>query len=113
MSLKEIVERFLPKKEKTSEEFLELEELPEEMKINVRVETLNSFSDSEKIQQFLREGNVIFLRIRDLREKDITELKRVVDRLRKTCMAVNGDIVGVDEDYLILAPSFARIYRGK
>ena len=48
-----------------------------------------------------------------MRERDISELKRSVDRIRKTCMAMGGDIVGVDEDFLIVCPSYARIYRGK
>jgi len=51
--------------------------------------------------------------IKDLRKKDINELKRAVERLKKTCTAMNGDIVGVDEDFLIITPQFAKIYRGK
>lgn len=112
MDLKGILGKILPKKEEVSEEFIELEEKKEERKVNVKIETINDFSDSERIQQLLREGSIVFLRIRDLRERNISELKRVVDRLRKTCMAMDGDIVGVDEDYLILTPSFARVYRG-
>ncbi len=26
---------------------------------------------------------------------------------------MNGDIVGVDENYLIITPDFARVYRGE
>ena len=84
-----------------------------EDKINVRVSILKSFSDTESIQQLLREGAVVFLKIKELRDRDISELKRSIDRLRKTCMAMNGDIVGVDEDFIILTPSYARIFRGK
>jgi SepF-like predicted cell division protein (DUF552 family) len=102
-------------KEEPKEEFLEIDTsaLAEEKKISVRIENLKDFSDTDRIQQMLRDGNVIFLRIRDLRESDISELKRAVDRLKKTCAAMNGDIVGVDEDFLIITPSFARVYRGK
>jgi SepF-like predicted cell division protein (DUF552 family) len=52
-------------------------------------------------------------KIKELRERDINELKRSVDKLRKTCSAMSGDIVGVDEDFLIITPSFAKIFRGK
>lgn len=102
------------KKEKPKEdEFLEIdaEKLKEERQVNVRIETLESYADADRIQNLVREGNVVFLRIKQLRMKDISELKRSVDKLRKTCMAMNGDIVGVDEDFLIITPSFARIYR--
>jgi len=99
----------------TSEEFLELEpaHFEERLGVTVKIDNLNSYSDTDRIQGMLRNGNVIFLKIKDLRERDINELKRSVDKLRKTCTAMNGDIVGVDEDYLIITPSFARIFRGK
>ena len=101
--------------EEAEEEIVEIEpsRLSQDNKINVKVSILNQFSDTENVQQLLREGSVIFLKIKELRERDISELKRSVDRIRKTCMAMGGDIVGVDEDFLIVCPSYARIYRGK
>ena len=100
------------KKVRKEEEFVEVEPFPEVDNVSVKVDSLRDFSDVERIQTLLREGNVIFLRIRELREKDINELKRAVERLKKTCMAMDGDIVGVDEDFLVLTPGFAKIYRG-
>lgn len=103
-----------PQEEK-GEEFVEIDadKLRENQQVDIRIETLNDYADSDRIQVLLREGNVVFLRIKPLRMKDIGELKRAVDKLRKTCTAMNGDIVGVDEDFLIITPQFARIYRGK
>jgi len=96
------------------DEFIEIETEREEGKrINIRIETLNDYRDVEGVQRSLREGNVIFLRIRKLRERDIGELKRSVERLRRTSIAMNGDIIGVDEDYLILTPPNAKIWRGE
>jgi len=104
-----------PEVEEEGEEFLELDEtlLEEEEKINVKIENLNSFSDVERIQQSLREGNVVFVKIKDLRDRDLDELKRCVDRLKKTCLAMNGDIAVVHDDFLVITPEFARVYRGK
>jgi len=105
---------FKKQKKVQEEEFIEISEPPrEERKIKVRIENLNSYSDVERIQQLLREGTIVFLKIKDLRNKDINELKRSVDKLKKTVAAMNGDVVGVDEDFLILTPSFAGIFRGK
>jgi len=112
MPIKKILKK--ERKEKPlEEEFIELPEVKEERKVRVRIEELNSYRDSERIQQLVREGTIVFLRIKDLRNKDITELKRAVERLKRTCAATGGDIVGVDEDYLIVTPNFAKIYRGK
>ncbi len=115
MALKDILQKIKPVKEEKGEEFLEIESslTQEERKISIKVENLTGFVDTEKVQQLLREGNVVFLKIKDLRNKDINELKRCVERLKKTCLAMNGDMVGVDEDFLIITPDFARVFRGK
>jgi SepF-like predicted cell division protein (DUF552 family) len=101
--------------EEPREEFVEIDtdKLKEDLQVNVRIETLSDYADADRVQNLVREGNVVFLRINQLRMKDIGELKRAVDKLRKTCTAMNGDIVGVGEDFLIITPQFARIYRGK
>ncbi|MEM5834574.1 MAG: cell division protein SepF [Candidatus Aenigmatarchaeota archaeon] len=114
MVLKDFLQKIKPVKEE-KEEFLELDTalIEEDKRIKIKVENLTGFVDTEKIQQLLREGNVVFLKIKELRNKDITELKRCVERLKKTCLAMNGDMVGVDEDFLILTPDFARVFRGK
>ena len=79
--------------------------------IGIRVEKLNDFSDTERVLKSVREGNVIFLKIKGLKEKDIGELKRAVERLKKSIVANNGDIAGVEQDWLILTPEFAQVHR--
>jgi len=113
MGLKETLGKLIPAKSKEGEDFIEVSAAPEENNISVKIDSLASYADTDRVQQTLREGTVIFLRIRDLREKDINELKRSVEKLRKTITAMNGDVVGVDEDFLVLTPQFAKIYRGK
>jgi len=41
------------------------------------------------------------------------ELKRVVSKLKKTCDAIEGDIAGFGEDWIVITPSFGEIYRNK
>lgn len=79
--------------------------------LKIQVETLGGFADTDRIQAKLRAGDIIWVKIKTLKEKDMTELKRAVDRLRKTVMAVEGDIAGVDEDYLVLAPKGVAVHR--
>ena len=95
-------------------EFIEIESLREEgQKASIRIETLNDYRDVEGVQKQLREGYIVFLRIKKMRDRDMGELKRSVERLGRTAVAMNGDIIGVDEDYLILTPPSAKIYRGE
>lgn len=114
MDIKKIIDKFNPRSTvEPEEEFIEIEPKPEDRRINVKIDILKDYSDTERIQSMVREGNVVFLKIKDIRQRDITELKRCVERLKKTCLAMNGDIVGVDEDFLVVTPSFAKVYRGK
>jgi len=100
--------------EEDTGEFIELETIGEEgRKTNIRIETLNDYRDVENIQKYVREGNIVFLRIKKIKERDMGELKRVVERLRRTSLATNGDIIGVDEDFLIMTPPNVKIHRGE
>ena len=59
----------------------------------------------------MRNNNIVLVKIKSLRGKDISELKRAIEKLRKTCVAINGDIAGIDEDWIIMTPSFAHVAR--
>ena len=53
----------------------------------------------------------ILINIKPLKEKDLVELKRAINKLKKTCDAMEGDIAGFGDDYIVITPSFAEIYR--
>jgi len=81
-------------------------------RVMVRPFFIEDFADIKPALDSLREGTTIALvNIRPLREKDIIELKRAVNKLKKTCDAIDGDIAGFGEDWIVVTPSFAQIYR--
>ncbi|MBU2560744.1 MAG: cell division protein SepF [Nanoarchaeota archaeon] len=85
---------------------------PARAKIAVRPFVIEEFSDIKPILDALREGYTISLvNIRPLKDKDLVELKRAINKLKKTCEAVEGDIAGFGDDWIALTPSFARIHR--
>ena len=110
MVIKKIVEKIKGKK---VEEEGEVEILPEEeeRKVKIYVTKVNEYSDTEKILNLLRQNNIVVVSIRDLRKRDMAELKRIVDRIRRTVEAIGGDIIGVEEDLIIATPSIAKIER--
>ncbi|RLI98648.1 MAG: hypothetical protein DRO99_00215 [Candidatus Aenigmatarchaeota archaeon] len=98
------------------EEFIEVNVMDSESRkrtgsIGITVEKLTEFPDTERVLRAVREGNIVFLKIKHLKDKDIGELKRAVDKLKKTVTANNGDIAGVEQDWLILTPEFAKVMR--
>src|SRR3989344_7885007 len=83
-------------------------------KIIIRPFTMNDFSDTKAILDALREGKTIALvNIRPLKDRDVVELKRSVSKLKKTCDAVEGDIAGFGEDWIVVTPNFAYVHRGE
>jgi len=80
-------------------------------KIGISIEKLEEFADTDRVLKDVREGTLVFLRIKALKEKDIGELKRAVEKLKRTVLAQNGEIVGVEQDWLILAPEHAKVQK--
>ena len=95
------------------EEYVELDTAEDSTsKVTVRPFVIEDFSDIKPILDVLREGNTIVLvNIKPLKNKDLIELKRAVNKLKNTCDAVDGDIAGFGDDYMVITPSFAHIYR--
>lgn len=81
-------------------------------KVTVRPYAITDFADVKSILDALRDGNTIVLvNIKPLKDKDLVELKRAINKLKKTCDAIQGDIAGFGDDYLVITPAFAQIYR--
>ena len=103
--------------EEAEEEYVELDTVTggdARSKIIVRPFTIDDFSDVKPILDSLREGYTICLvNIKPLKDKDLVELKRAINKLKKTCDAISGDIAGFGDDYIVVTPSFAEIYRSK
>ena len=75
---------------------------------------MQEFEDVKPILDALREGYTIpLVNIRGLKDKDLVELKRAINKLKKTTDAIEGDIAGFGEDWIAIVPSFATIHREK
>lgn len=93
---------------------LETEQSDAHSKVLVRPFMLESFDDTKQILDSIREGATIALiNIKPLKEKDLVELKRAINKLKKTTDAINGEIAGFGDDYVVVTPQFASIYRTK
>ncbi len=95
------------------DDFVELDAEMQEgnKKVVIRAETLQEFDDIEDVQDHLRNDHVVWINIAPLKNKDMTNLKRAVNRLKKTIKAIDGDMAGVDENWIVACPSYAEIAR--
>ena len=115
--LSKITGKTIIKKGDEEEEFIELE--PETMhnksaKVYVKYFILTDFADIKPVIDSLREGYTIALiKIKPLKDKDMNELKRAINKVKRTCEAIDGEIVGIDEDWIIAVPNFIEVYKGE
>jgi SepF-like predicted cell division protein (DUF552 family) len=95
------------------DEYVELEAVNQETdaKVKIRIATLNEFKDVEKVQTMLRDGNIVWVKMKPLKDKDMTELKRAIQRIKKTVRSIEGDVAGIDEEWLIACPAYAHVHR--
>ena len=100
---------------KEEEDYVELsseQESQPEAKILVKPFNLEDFDDVKPILDDLREGYTIpLINIKPLKDKDLVELKRAINKLKKTTETIDGDIAGFGEDWIVVTPSFAKIHR--
>ncbi len=98
-----------------AEEYVEInasETTKTKAKVMVKPFIINEFQDIKPALDSLREGYTIALvNIKPLKDKDIVELKRAINKLKKTCDAIEGDIAGFGEDWIVVTPSFAEVHR--
>ncbi|MBS3108414.1 cell division protein SepF [Candidatus Woesearchaeota archaeon] len=98
-------------------DYLEVEPEKKEFsmaKAVIRPFVITDFTDIKPVLDALREGStIVLLNIAPLRDKDIVELKRAVNKLKKTCDALEGDIAGFGEDWIVATPNFAYVHRDR
>ena len=105
-------------KEEFPEEFtddyiqIDATEQAKKARVIIRPFIIEDFADIKPTLDALREGYTIALiNIKPIKDKDIVELKRAVEKIKKTCEAIGGDIAGFGDDWIVVTPSFATVYR--
>jgi|TARA_Y100000310_G_scaffold318878_1_gene373456 SepF-like predicted cell division protein (DUF552 family) len=83
-------------------------------KITVRPFVISDFESIKPVLDSLREGHTIALiNIKPLKDRDLVELKRAINKIKKTTDAIEGDIAGFGDNWIAAVPSFAHIHRHK
>ncbi len=103
----------------SSEEYVDLdlsdyeeviEDEPAEMYI--RIAELNNLNDIPDLKKEVYEGNVLLVDI-SLIKQDKFNLDRAIKELKQVVEDAHGDIAGIGEDQVIVAPMGVRINRSK
>jgi SepF-like predicted cell division protein (DUF552 family) len=107
-----MIKKFLKKLVAEDEQDMELPVAEEPMeRVTVRVENLGGIGDIDRIIKFVREGNILFLKTKELQRKDLGQFQTSVQKLKRSCSNFGFDIAGTEEGYLVVTPKFAQIAR--
>jgi SepF-like predicted cell division protein (DUF552 family) len=106
-----LLDDLLPRRKE--QDMLEVPGAEEETRksVNIRIETLTDFVDVDRVARLAKEGNIVFLRARELQRKDLGEFQNCVAKLKKVSSQHGFDLVGTEDGYLLVTPQFAKIQR--
>ena len=105
----------LPFFKKGDEEIEEYTEIPLEgehlEKLSIVIDKVDDYMSIDRIIRSVREGKIVFAKIKQLKDENVEELKHAITKIRNACETFDGDIAGAGDEWLIVAPKNVRIAR--
>ncbi len=74
--------------------------------------TLRDISDITAIKEDIKKHMILILRVTPLAQKDVEELRKVVEDLYSYAQSVGGDIARLGEERIVITPLGVKIWRG-
>ncbi len=123
MGLKEGLGKLFPRREEEEGDYLdfdldieeyeeELGEQPEEVRMYVRTAELTGLYDIPVLKREVYAGNLLIVDI-SLVKHDKVLIEKAIKDLKLATLDVGGDIAGIGEDQIVVAPAGVRISREK
>ncbi len=73
--------------------------------------TIRDVSDVHSIKEDIKKSMVLILRVTPLAQRDVEQLRRVVEELYSIAKAEGADIARLGEERIIVAPSNIKIWK--
>jgi SepF-like predicted cell division protein (DUF552 family) len=80
--------------------------------VEIKVAEIQGYEDLRTLSNFIYEGNILVLDFGAISNDELT-LKRILTELKRLVADVNGDLAGISQHLLIIAPRNVRIDRHK
>lgn len=81
--------------------------------IYLKTFTLRDPKDLDEIKKDIERKMIIIIRITPLAQKDVGDLKNVVESLYESITLLGGDMARLGEERIILIPSDVKIWHGE
>lgn len=74
--------------------------------------TLRDLSDISVVKEDLKKHMILIIRVTPLAQKDLEELRKVVEDLYSYTQSAGGDIARLGEERIVITPPGVKIWRG-
>lgn len=80
--------------------------------VYLKAVTLRDLSDISVIKDDIKKHMILIVRVTPLAQKDLEELRKVVEDLYSYTQSVGGDIARLGEERIVITPPGVKIWRG-
>jgi SepF-like predicted cell division protein (DUF552 family) len=84
----------------------------EKTPVYLKAITLRDISDIIAVKEDIKKHMILILRVTPLAQKDLEELRKVVEDLYSYAQSVGGDIARLGEERIVITPPGVKIWRG-
>jgi uncharacterized protein len=74
--------------------------------------TLRDISDISAVKEDIEKHMILIIRVTPLAQKDLEELRKVVEDLYSYTQSAGGDIARLGEERIVITPPGVKIWRG-
>ena len=81
-------------------------------KIKLGLLVMERYADVEKVlSRFRKADSIVIVKIGPLRNKDMSELKKAIDRLKTHCNVTGAELSALDDNWIVLVPPMVEVVK--
>ena len=80
--------------------------------VYLKATTLRDVSDISAVKEDVKNHMILIIRVTPLAQKDLEELRKVVEDLYSYTQSAGGDIARLGEERIVITPPGVKIWRG-
>jgi uncharacterized protein len=84
----------------------------EKAPVYLKALTLRDISDISSVKEDVKKHMILIVRVTPLAQKDLEDLRKVVEDLYSYAQSVGGDVARLGEERIVITPPGVKIWRG-
>jgi len=81
-------------------------------KIKLGLLVMERYADVEKVlSRFRKADAIVLVKVAPLRDKDMSELKKAIDRIKTHCNVTGSELAALDDNWIVLVPPMVEVVK--